>query len=1228
MDDLTRTESDSMGFQQDEVRDKQIATARYQTSMVLPHSIHKMRLEAIFHPKFENENRTDKAVRREMIERVEKQQGYLEVTLKHSGSLVLWSGHTRFYSKNSLDNQYTYAAEILVRSHMERAWRGGQQAGDRKTKYDECSQFLKENRLTLSFEVVTAVLGDHGDRPRKDFVMLTAVADRSRERFYSTAEVIELAQRFRLPHNDTWIFGLSSADSVKRLFAWYDSSRETGKARDTVEALSDAADVTVSSMYQHEEFQGDILEGVIIRYVLYRQNQSADDARRLMGRLSSESITILKEVPADLPFSFELNCECEERSSLFGSSLRQISKACGGFSTSDNGENTFQDTLYQVLSTGFPRSSFVKHPDKSIDLPAMTKHLTTVRDDIETSRIARMLQRVESLHKPVSYVLVEEESPDGKSRWLCIIHVHNDETFRQYHFKKNDGEMNLFRGFCIEINGSNTNELGIDHTREDDVQHAPDRSTDDFLMLKMKFLPYMTRTFLCRNNLRLIEKDGPFKFYRLIESMLNKWAISVENKKKLIPFLQSWAVFAHLALTTTKGGGKRLSQSNYLDYLAEFSKLYKEGKAPKPIKLNYEGTVIVVSPLQDDAERAARVVAQRLEVKAVPVAPDTLEPGNICYCSIFNSVSKNTKRKFGQVSDTLSIVFLAFGEEDLNLRVTEERDRGKALGFSKSWRNYDCAEQIFLRLKDIPRSAEEDNSSEEFKSCICQLKSVVERKTDEKSRGVLVFFPGLPGCGKSTIVKSVGENLRRANGVISEDGAPTSRKVHVLERDAVGKSFWSQLRKMRRTDSRCVMVADKNAPPNALKLIGLNCYDTNGIPIAVIPDNSALQTTHIKGTVFPDGEESPDTAHFYPFSLSYLAVCMCRVLQRPPKSHRGKLDQSTPNACMILILFFSLYRSISAEAFIDSIDSKVASGGAVLSSSPIVLPFLHNVTAPPLPDDLRSELIAAIQLQVSGRVAYVALHSKFANFFSTQRGYDIRKKKPKATDSAISRMEKRLRDSIEKYRTLLSQLTVDTADTERSFVEQLADKVHTLDSGTKEEQFLKLASVDLEKKRIHQILIDNSSNSSMAFLKMALQGSLDDCAIQGGCYADSQFVARPHITLIHHNDFDQTQMMEKFAHLQGCFVNVSVRAFLWNDKVAAFAVDVEETSADGQPLLRSQNTFVHVTVWFATGAKAFMANELPNLVAQNKAHRVDFAEPITLQGNLTFWDMANTPIVV
>jgi hypothetical protein len=60
-------------------------------------SIHSLSLEAIFHPKFENESRNDQTIRQQMKERISAEKGFLEVSLKHSGSLLLWSGGQRYY---------------------------------------------------------------------------------------------------------------------------------------------------------------------------------------------------------------------------------------------------------------------------------------------------------------------------------------------------------------------------------------------------------------------------------------------------------------------------------------------------------------------------------------------------------------------------------------------------------------------------------------------------------------------------------------------------------------------------------------------------------------------------------------------------------------------------------------------------------------------------------------------------------------------------------------------------------------------------------------------------------------------------------------------------------------------------------------------------------------------------------------------------------------------------
>jgi hypothetical protein len=90
-------------------------------------------------------------------------------------------------------------AEILLRQHLNRAYwkdmnhndeRGKETKDDSTTtitsstkqglqevNYYDCSRYLEQNRLTCCFEVVTAVLGDHGQTPQRDFLILTAADD-------------------------------------------------------------------------------------------------------------------------------------------------------------------------------------------------------------------------------------------------------------------------------------------------------------------------------------------------------------------------------------------------------------------------------------------------------------------------------------------------------------------------------------------------------------------------------------------------------------------------------------------------------------------------------------------------------------------------------------------------------------------------------------------------------------------------------------------------------------------------------------------------------------------------------------------------------------------------------------------------------------------------------------------------------------------------------------------
>ena len=104
-------------------------------------SINSLQLEAIFYPKFDNEKQqkssqgtasTQQSVRATMLQALDNTANgvddvvYLEASLKHSGSLLLWSGgNARFYAKNSMDNVFSLAGEMLLRQHFARVLLAG-----------------------------------------------------------------------------------------------------------------------------------------------------------------------------------------------------------------------------------------------------------------------------------------------------------------------------------------------------------------------------------------------------------------------------------------------------------------------------------------------------------------------------------------------------------------------------------------------------------------------------------------------------------------------------------------------------------------------------------------------------------------------------------------------------------------------------------------------------------------------------------------------------------------------------------------------------------------------------------------------------------------------------------------------------------------------------------------------------------------------------------------------
>ena len=408
------------------------------TVLDVPKRVRKLRLEAIFHPKFENESQTDKEIRRKMHTAIQEGRGYLEVSLKHSGSLLLWSGGLRFYSKNSTDNVFTHVGEILLKQHFVRAfWQEhGESAEQLMQEFEECSAYVQEHRLTLSFEAVSAVAGDHGDRPKRDFLILTAVADRNQERFWGTDEIVALAQRFRLPHNDAWIF--KSKQSVQKLFAFYDEARETSYATDVDKAMSESADTRVKSMLPHVDFQGDILEGIVIRFVACETDSALLDKIEAMAARSREIAAL---VPPSRPDAWQLIAEKGiEADSLLTVNLRELFQKTK-FAKSDS-PKSFAASVAKVMDASRIRRRVQKVPKNKvdIDLPSWTRNLRQ-SEDVESQRIAKLIESLGDINVRVDYGLLREHTPGYKDRWLCVVHIIHDFSHQKFRKRMKPGDM-------------------------------------------------------------------------------------------------------------------------------------------------------------------------------------------------------------------------------------------------------------------------------------------------------------------------------------------------------------------------------------------------------------------------------------------------------------------------------------------------------------------------------------------------------------------------------------------------------------------------------------------------------------------------------------------------------------------------------------------------------------------------------------------------------------------
>lgn len=764
-------------------------------------------IRATFYPKFENE-KSDHEIRIRMIEMVSKGLATLEVSLKHSGSLFMYAGHEGgAYAKNSFGNVYTAVGVFVLGRTFDKAW--GAQAAKKQAEFNE---FLNRNRMCISMELVTAVLGDHGQRPREDYVVVTAVTELGfgRPKFYSTPEIIAFCQKWRLPTNHVWLF--STRKSVTSFFAAYDALCEEGTATPVCQALDEVADISVPGSIDHIKAQGEILEGLVARIV------------------SHESSKHMEQVLRDFPLP-----PVDEDAKDLGPSLREICAA----NRSDEKQQI--KALLQSVGTSFCPNYLdwfgnegCDPHSRNVDRSVLTKFLQAHPADFSTTKLQEMIRLMREKRYPAAFKLyhnyqkINSVSSDNL-HFKMVIHVHSDSAFRRYQkeMRNKPGLWPLYRGFFVDLNlfKADKEKAAEIAGMENDAKKVDENNgtltkdsladEDANLMFKLKFLTYKLRTFLIRNGLSILFKEGPPSYKAYYLRQMKIWNTSPTKQRELSKMLDEWAVYIR-----RKYGHKMLSSSVYLSEAEPFLEQYAKRSPQNQALIGSAGNLV-------------------------------------------------------RAEDFLAVIE---GGRDEEGDLEEEKDAG-------------------------PVTAVKD--------------------TVAKDEGLIVFFPGIPGCAKSALCREI----LNAPGVLEDD-----RPVNTLMGDLIKGRYWQKVADERRRKPYSTMLADKNAPNEEVwKQIEDMCRSTKASAVPVVPDS--------------EGTESN------PFSLDALAVFISRVLRRV--NHPGNLDKSSPNVGYVLLMFYHLYQGKSRKEFEAELIERFGS----LVKMPLLKPDRS-----PLPDSVRSVLEEGINL--------------------------------------------------------------------------------------------------------------------------------------------------------------------------------------------------------------------------------------------------------------------------
>eukprot|EP00271_Cylindrocystis_brebissonii_P006260 TRINITY_DN18972_c0_g1_i1.p1 TRINITY_DN18972_c0_g1~~TRINITY_DN18972_c0_g1_i1.p1 ORF type:complete len:1171 (+),score=244.92 TRINITY_DN18972_c0_g1_i1:325-3837(+) len=1085
-------------------------------------------LLATFYPKFENDS-PDEEVWDRMSAVVGAGAGVLEVSVKHSGSLFMWAGAQRgAFSKNSYGNEYSAVGVWVLGDILKQAW--GAEEGVQKQK--ELSNFLQDSRLSLAMELVTSVLGDHGQRPHKDYVVVTAVVELGRNppRFMCTPDVVRLCRQWRLPSNQYWLF--TSRASLQKYKAAYRVLSEEGVTRTVEKTMADIADITVPGTANHTELQGEIMEGLVARVV---------------SRESAPSmLEVLKAYPDGQPSPGassslrELFASCDDNSERL---KRIIEEAGPNMCRADDWAAVADVNLEDAEGEGTDAGD---SNEKGGEL--LASFLRGVPADEPTRKLQEVLRTVKGAKMAV--------------RLKCHLRPHDLSLHHPVALHLRQNEINLVPLLAAEHSGTEAAQAGrgeegrdggggeggttSDGTGEAARQHGNENCVPvgDAVVLKhfvVTVHALLDSAFRKYQNL-MRTHPGLWPLYRgfFVEAYVLETSSDVAEQltsRQPLPADHGEATAAVGPAATQQAHGVTLDNDNqHLMLKMKFL----------PYKLR---TFLIrngLGPLMKGGEAAYMQHCNRL-FKAWGLSPKkTKQMKELC-----NAWATYFIPRKPAAEANINRNYLDELEPFLKQYARASASKARAVGASLS-----------EKMSALTMGEEEEEEHEE--SHTNQAPDGRRESVASDYEGVLVFFPGIPGCAKSAIC----EHLMQQKGGTLAGG----REMEHLMGDAIQGKYWNLTEAKRKKNHKVMTLADKNAPnTDAWDKIERICEATGALGIPVVPESHGAPNN--------------------PFDMETLAVFTWRVLQRT--NHPGGLDGTTPVPGSVLLLFYHLYDRRSREEFEHDLRGRFG--------SLVQIPVLQ-ANRPPMP-------ASVLDIMAAGEKLHWKMKAKNGN------------KKVEPMDSSLAAEWKQwdaaLKKTMEEHDAHMRAVQVPLEDAIASVRLQLQDiivgRTPIVKAGVSGVHFsrpVQFACIAVPQAEIWQGLQEVAQRD--ARVADFLSGRETEIQHQ---------LHRSHVTLAHHRSHGHAAVIE-YAALEGAKVQMEAKQLLFNKHCAALHVHWESGASAGgsgqrqQQQVVSATEFNHITIWLAPKAKAVASNDLPLEVECGESTRLEFEHPLQLLGKV------------